>query len=109
MTAGGSIGDLRAASDLRRYPPHVTGEDAETSMRSYDSTGDHRLPAVTVRTFVRRLACGSAVGFGVLAVAAIASALLLALPEIQSFALGVPDTPWIVFASETGPMDTPRA
>lgn len=72
---GGSIGDPWMAGALRCYPPHVTVEDAETGMRIYGNAGDHRLSAMAIRTFVRRLAYGSAIGFGVLVVPALCHGL----------------------------------
>lgn len=103
LNAGGAIGDLWMACVLRRYPPHVTVEDSKTGMRIYGSSRDDPLAPATTRTFLHRVALGSAVGFGALIVAVITTALLLISFGVSSFTLGVPDTLWTVFAVESGP------
>lgn len=100
VNVGGAIGDLWMVGILLRYPSHVTVEDAVTGIKIHGSDTDGPLPATTARTFLKQTALGSGVGFGLLLLVGLVTPLLLDGLGLQSFTVGVPDSPWSIYSFE---------
>lgn len=103
FNVGGAIGDCWMATILLRYPRHVVVEDSVSGLKIYGREGDRPLPPTGARRFVRRVALGTAVGFGLLLVVAMAALVPLLALGAESFVVGQPGTPWSVFAFESTP------
>lgn len=96
LNAGGAVGDLWMALTLMRYPPAVTVVDTTTGLEIYGTsllTRTTTAPAAVVWD----LFVGIAGGIVTLAVCAgILAPLVLAAIGLDSFTLGVPDTPLLI-------------
>lgn len=103
FNVAGAVGDVWMTGVLLRYPSHVTVEDSVTGFRIYGRDGDRPRPATGTRRFVRRVALGTGVGFGLLVLVALAAPVLLSVLGIGSLVVGAPGTPWSVFAFEGTP------
>ncbi|ELZ05944.1 DUF3267 domain-containing protein [Natrialba asiatica] len=102
LNAGGAIGDLWMAGVLLRFPSHVVVEDFGTGMRIYGRTRDEPVRLTRERTLLKRTVLGTTLCFGLLLLVGAVTPVLLGLLGVQSFTLGVPDSPWNVFSFTGG-------
>jgi len=97
LNAGGAVGDLWMVLTLLSYPSTVTVVDTTTGLEIYgaSSLGQTETAPATV---VWDLLVGIAGSFVILAVfGGILAPLILAATGVQSFTLGVPNTPLLIF------------
>ncbi|QCC49528.1 DUF3267 domain-containing protein (plasmid) [Halobellus limi] len=96
LNAGGAVGDLWMALTLMRYPPAVTVVDTTTGLEIYGTPSLERTETAPA-TVVWDLLVGIAGSIVILAVCGgILAPLVLAAIGLDSFTLGVPDTPLLI-------------
>lgn len=102
LNAGGAVGDVWMALTLLGYPSSVTVVDSETGLEVYGPPGLDRW-ATAPATVVWDLLVGTAAGALALAVVGILASVLSTAIGSASVTLGVPDTPFFVFALHRTP------
>lgn len=96
LNAGGAVGDLWMVLTLLSYPPTVTVVDTTTGLEIYGTSSLERTETAPA-TVVWDLLIGIAGGVVILAVSGgILAPLILAAIGLDSFILGVPDTPLLI-------------
>ncbi|WP_323174591.1 DUF3267 domain-containing protein [Natrialba sp. PRR66] len=100
LNAGGAVGDVWMVAVLRRYPSHVVVEDSKTGLRVYGAADDSH-PRARIGGFLRQVALGSTIGFGILIIFGASLTIVLPILGTGSFTLGVPDTAWSLFEFES--------
>ena len=97
LNAGGAVGDLWMVLTLLSYPSTVTVVDTTTGLEIYGASSLGKTETAPA-TVVWDLLVGIAGSVVILAVfGGILAPLILAAIGVQSFTLGVPDTPLLIF------------